>query len=41
MKEIIRHGGTISDLNDPKLTHVLYDKRDEHRRVELVRRTAK
>ncbi|KIJ55330.1 hypothetical protein M422DRAFT_57814 [Sphaerobolus stellatus SS14] len=39
--EILKYGGKIVDLNNPKLTHVLYDKRDESRRVELTRRTAK
>jgi DNA ligase 4 len=39
--EVIRHGGVIVDLDDPKLTHVLYDKRDESRRVQLLRKTSK
>jgi len=39
--EVLKCGGKIVDLDDPKLTHVLYDKRDESRRVELSRRTAK
>lgn len=29
------------DLDEPRLTHVVVDKRDESRRVELIKRTAK
>lgn len=28
-------------LNEPKLTHVVLDKRDDSRRVELMKRTSK
>ncbi|PPQ96588.1 hypothetical protein CVT26_006325 [Gymnopilus dilepis] len=37
---ITDNGGKICDLDDPKLTHVLVDKRDESRRLELIKRTA-
>ncbi|KAF8909386.1 DNA ligase 4 [Gymnopilus junonius] len=40
-KLITDHGGKICDLDDPKLTHVVVDKRDESRRLELIKRTAK
>lgn len=39
--EIIQHGGVIAGLDDPKLTHVLYDKRDESRRIPLLRKTSR
>lgn len=29
------------DLDEPRLTHVVVDKRDESRRLELIKRTAK
>ncbi|KAF5316619.1 hypothetical protein D9619_006679 [Psilocybe cf. subviscida] len=38
---IIEHGGKVVGLEDPKLTHVVLDKRDESRRLELIRRTSK
>jgi DNA ligase-4 len=38
-KAISTNGGRIVDLDDPKLTHVVMDKRDDSRRVELIRRT--
>ncbi|KAF8582783.1 DNA ligase 4 [Ramaria rubella] len=38
---IIECGGEIVDIDDPKLTHVLYDKRDESRRVQLLRKASK
>ncbi|KAF7309720.1 DNA ligase [Mycena indigotica] len=36
-----KHGGKVVDLNDVKLTHVVLDKRDTSRRVELIKRTSK
>ncbi|KAE9399995.1 DNA ligase 4 [Gymnopus androsaceus JB14] len=38
---ILEHGGRIVDLDDPKLTSIIMDKRDTSRRLELMRRTAK
>lgn len=35
------NGGRVVDLDDPKLTHVIVDKRDDSRRVELIQRTSK
>ncbi|KAJ7449621.1 DNA ligase IV [Mycena latifolia] len=35
------NGGKIVDLDEPKLTHVVIDKRDDGRRVELMKRTSK
>ncbi|KAJ7760471.1 DNA ligase IV [Mycena metata] len=40
-KLIKDNGGKVVDLNEPKLTHIVIDKRDDSRRVELMRRTAK
>lgn len=40
-KKIIAHGGKVVDLDEPKLTHVVLDKRDTSRRVELIKRTSK
>ncbi|KAJ3711055.1 ATP dependent DNA ligase domain-containing protein [Lentinula raphanica] len=37
---IIEHGGRIVGLDEPKLTHIVIDKRDTSRRVELMKRTA-
>ncbi|KAJ4473870.1 DNA ligase 4 [Lentinula aciculospora] len=37
---IIEHGGRIVDLDESKLTHILIDKRDTSRRVELMKRTS-
>ncbi|KAI0366989.1 DNA ligase 4 [Pilatotrama ljubarskyi] len=39
-KLITENGGRITDLHDPKLTHVVLDKRDTSRRKELIKRTA-
>ncbi|KAJ7252709.1 DNA ligase 4 [Mycena haematopus] len=38
---ITKHGGKVVDLAEPKLTHVVIDKRDDSRRVELMKRTSK
>lgn len=38
---IADNGGRIVDLDEPKLTHVVLDKRDISRRQELMKRTAK
>ncbi|KAF8216400.1 DNA ligase 4 [Mycena galopus ATCC 62051] len=38
---IAEHGGKVVDLAEPKLTHVVIDKRDDSRRVELMKRTSK
>lgn len=35
------HGGRVVDLDEPKLTHVVLDKRDLSRRIDLMRRTSK
>ncbi|KAF8963440.1 DNA ligase 4 [Flammula alnicola] len=40
-KFITANGGKIVDLDEPKLTHVVVDKRDESRRFELIKRTSK
>nr|Q7Z7W5.1 RecName: Full=DNA ligase 4; AltName: Full=DNA ligase IV; AltName: Full=Polydeoxyribonucleotide synthase [ATP] 4 [Coprinopsis cinerea]BAC76766.1 DNA ligase IV [Coprinopsis cinerea]BAD93669.1 DNA ligase IV [Coprinopsis cinerea] len=40
-KLIKDNGGKIVDLDEPKLTHVVLDKRDDSRRVELMKRTSK
>lgn len=37
---ITENGGRIADLDDPKLTHVVLDKRDISRRKELIARTS-
>ncbi|KAJ7155502.1 DNA ligase IV [Mycena crocata] len=34
------NGGKIVGLDEPKLTHVVIDKRDDSRRVELMKRTS-
>ncbi|OSD05522.1 DNA ligase 4 [Trametes coccinea BRFM310] len=39
-KLITENGGRVADLDDPKLTHVILDKRDTSRRKELIARTA-
>ncbi|KAI0352380.1 DNA ligase 4 [Trametes cingulata] len=39
-KLITENGGRVTDLDDPKLTHVVVDKRDISRRKELIKRTA-
>ena len=38
---IVDNGGKVVDLSDPKLTHVVLDKRDTSRRKELMRLTSK
>ena len=39
---IVSNGGRVTaDLDDPKLTHVILDKRDTSRRKELIARTSK
>lgn len=40
-KLITENGGRLGDLNEPKLTHVVLDRRDESRRLELIKRTSK
>ncbi|RPD64440.1 DNA ligase 4 [Lentinus tigrinus ALCF2SS1-7] len=40
-KLIKDNGGRIADLDEPKLTHVVLDKRDISRRQELIKRTSK
>ncbi|EGN95003.1 hypothetical protein SERLA73DRAFT_170894 [Serpula lacrymans var. lacrymans S7.3] len=40
-KMIQENGGQVVDLDDPKLTHIVMDKRDDSRRVELIQRTFK
>lgn len=40
-KKIVANGGKIVDLDEPKLTHIVLDKRDISRRTELVSRTSK
>ncbi|THG99158.1 hypothetical protein EW026_g3144 [Hermanssonia centrifuga] len=38
---ITKNGGKLVDLDEPKLTHILLDKRDTSRRLELMKRTSK
>lgn len=38
---IISNGGRVAGLDDPKLTHIVVDKRDASRRQELMKRTSK
>lgn len=38
---IVSNGGRIVDLDEPRLTHVVLDKRDISRRKELMHRTSK
>ncbi|KAI0343258.1 DNA ligase 4 [Trametopsis cervina] len=38
---ITTNGGKIVELDDPKLTHILLDRRDTTRRLELSKRTSK
>jgi DNA ligase-4 len=40
-KLIADSGGKVVDLDESKLTHVVIDKRDDSRRVELMKRTSK
>ncbi|KAG6886219.1 DNA ligase (ATP) [Termitomyces sp. T159_Od127] len=39
--KIIENGGKVVDLTQPKLTHIIIDKRDDSRRLELMKRTSK
>ncbi|KAG5353805.1 hypothetical protein C0989_001922 [Termitomyces sp. Mn162] len=39
--KIIENGGKIVALSEPKLTHIIIDKRDDSRRLELMKRTPK
>ncbi|TFY80530.1 hypothetical protein EWM64_g3481 [Hericium alpestre] len=42
LKQLITsNGGRVVELDDPKLTHVVLDKRDDSRRRELIARTSK
>lgn len=38
---ITENGGKIVGIDEPKLTHVVVDKRDDSRRVALMSRTSK
>ena len=40
-KLITDNGGKVVDLAEPKLTHIVVDKRDVSRRLELMKRTSK
>ena len=40
-KLITDNGGKVVDLTEPKLTHIVVDKRDVSRRLELMKRTSK
>lgn len=40
-KLITSNGGRIAGLDEPKLTHIVVDRRDTSRRLELIRRTSK
>ncbi len=37
---IAKNGGRIVELGDPKLTHIVVDKRDCSRRKDLMKRTS-
>jgi len=39
-EQITANGGRVVDLDEPKLTHVVIDKRDTSRRDELLTRTS-
>ncbi|TFK40007.1 DNA ligase IV [Crucibulum laeve] len=39
-KMITENGGKLVGLDDPKLTHVIIDKRDESCRLDLIKRTS-
>ncbi|KAG5652620.1 hypothetical protein H0H81_004349 [Sphagnurus paluster] len=39
--KITMHGGRIVSIDEPKLTHIIIDKRDDSRRLELMKRTSK
>lgn len=41
MEEVEAHGGKVVGLDDPKLTHIVMDKRDICRRLALMERTAR
>lgn len=41
LREIEANGGKVVGLDDPKLTHIVLDKRDTSRRLSLMQRTAK
>ncbi|KAG6857461.1 hypothetical protein H0H87_003528 [Tephrocybe sp. NHM501043] len=41
LAKIVENGGRVVDLSEPKLTHIIIDKRDNSRRLELMKRTAK
>jgi DNA ligase 4 len=38
---ITENGGRVVGLDEPKLTHVVLDKRDTSRRIELSKKTSK
>lgn len=40
-REIEENGGKVVGLDDPKLSHIVLDKRDTSRRLILMQRTAK
>ena len=40
-KLITENGGKVVNLAEPKLTHIVVDKRDVSRRLELMKRTSK
>lgn len=37
---IPKNGGRIVELGDPKLTHIVVDKRDSSRRKDLMKKTS-
>ncbi|KAG5647455.1 hypothetical protein DXG03_009386 [Asterophora parasitica] len=40
-EKITENGGRVVGLEEPKLTHIVIDKRDDSRRLELIKRTSK
>ncbi|KAG1849416.1 ATP dependent DNA ligase domain-containing protein [Suillus subalutaceus] len=40
-RSILENGGKIVALDDPKLTHIVLDKRDDSRRLTLMQRTSR
>lgn len=40
-KMITDNGGRVVDLDEYKLTHVVLDRRDDSRRLEMMKRTSK
>jgi len=40
-KLIADNGGRVVGLEEPKLTHIIIDRRDDSRRLELMKRTSK